>query len=191
MDLVDGLNDMSMLQRRHWLDAEKNVLTQALLSGAMEQNTHPSSVPPDLLRQLPGRSAESVRQYTRKHYHELMANALGCVEFLDLCEQEVEKQSPKASPKKRARASKTAPASKPPPAPQLTAVEEPAPPMMRPPLPRALTHGAKRMRIEAHGFLATYLCELPGSSFDDINRSLAHKHRDARTENWDGMPRFM
>ena len=74
---------------------------------------------------------------------------------------------------------------------KLPATNEAPPPEMMPPLPRAVTSNAKRVRLEAHGFMGSYLCELPGSSFEAIKKKLKTKHRDARTENWDGLPRFM
>jgi hypothetical protein len=180
MDMVDAT-----LQRRRWAKNEKNVLANALLSGDIAENTHPDAVPPSVLRQLPGRSSESVRQYVRKHYSELVSSVLEGVDLFGFDDVPESSTGPiKPAPVKKPRVS--------PKKPEMRARAETPPPEMVPPLPpRAITNGAKRMRLQAHGFMATYLCELPGSSFDAINKKLKTKHRDARTENWDGLPRFM
>tara|TARA_Y100000389_G_scaffold132419_1_gene129852 strand:+ start:1595 stop:1963 length:369 start_codon:yes stop_codon:yes gene_type:complete len=57
------------------------------------------------------------------------------------------------------------------------------------PLPRrALTFGAKVVELKAHG-LHGPLIRKSQPLFEEINKKL-RSQRDARTENWDGLPRF-
>lgn len=189
---------MTHLQRRHWTEPERCVLVEGLISGVLAEQMHPDAVPPDVLRRLPGRSAESVRQYLKRHAASLMGSVLECDEMLGSLVGQM------AGKKRRGRPSKldkevqqmlesVTPAPPPaavPPSPVLQATEEEPPPEMHPPLPRAMTTNAKRVRLDAYGFVSSYTLELPRSSFEDMNKKLG-MHRDARTENWDGLPRFM
>ena len=161
---------MTYMHRRHWSDAERDVLVE-WLGGALAERIHPGAVPPDVLRRLPGRSSESVRQYLKR-------NVVECDEILGSL---IGKHMLKSVAPARAAT---------PPCPVLRALEGDQPPEMRPPLPRAMTTNAKRMRLESHSFVSSYLLEMPRSSFEDINKKLG-MHRDARTENWDGLSRFM
>jgi hypothetical protein len=173
------------LQRRHWQTNEKLTLAGYVASGAVAERTHPDCVPPDLLRELPGRSAESVRQYVRKHFAELTDIVLACDEVVSALVEPPEPPPPSPPPPS------------PPPPPQkkaskrkLEAVKEPpAPPELVLPLPHAITFGAQRMVFDSHGEYGLMLHENT-AVFDDINRKLG-KLRDARTEAWDGLPRFL
>ena len=187
------------LQRRHWKQDEKDVLSLHIVSGDLIENMHPDAVPPLVLRKLPGRSSESVRQYVRKHFSELLGSTLVCDAVIDSFNL--------AAPRKRGRPPKGSrdlerfldgmieeqpapPLAAPPPPPPVLAARPASPvPELYPPLPRAITYGAKRMRLDSVGFMSTPIF-LPGSSFDDINKKL-RMQRDARLENWDGLPRFM
>ena len=166
---------MPPLQRRHWTDPEKALVAGYIMSGVLQENTHPDSVPPELLKQLTGRSAESVRQYVKKHYAELVAMTLAADEFIDQL-VDVPTEPPKP---KRKRVEKKL----------VAATPATPPPELVPPLPRAITFGAKRATLDSWGACGPTLIS-GGSTFDDINKKLG-MHRDARTENWDGMPRFM
>lgn len=192
---------MACLQRRHWTEPERCVLVEGLMSGVLAEQMHPDAVPPDVLRRLPGRSSESVRQYLKRHASALMGSVLECDEMLgslmgqvsgkkrrgrpSKLDKEVQQMLESVAPVPPMRSSVPLP-----PSPLLQAIEEEPPPEMSPPLPRAMTTNAKRVRLDAYGFVSSYTLELPRSSFEDMNKKLG-MHRDARTENWDGLPRFM
>ena len=172
---------MATLQRCHWSDDEKALISAYVMTGVLQQNTRPDSVPPDLLKQLVGRSAESVREYVNTIYAELTEMILASNEFIDLPMDAPPKPAPK---RKRVQT---------PPKPKKVKIPATAtglaPPEMTPPLPRAITFGAKRMTLTYYGSCGL-MTSGTNSVFDEINQKLG-MHRDARTENWDGLPRFM
>lgn len=135
---------------------------------------------------------------------EVLELALTCDEVFEAL------QMPPPPPRKRGRPPKTPPSvdleqvllvepvqitppkAKKPKKPTLKAVaESPCLPEMVPPLPRAITFGAQRMTLSSFGVCGP-LIVIPEqrSSFEAINKKIGMQ-RDARLENWDGLPRFM
>jgi len=140
-----------------------------------------------------------------KHSVELLEMVLTCDEVFDAL------QMPPPAPKKRGRPPKLEPPIdleqallmqpvvrvaplkvKSPKKPKLTAaIAAEPPPEMVPPLPRAITFGAQRMVLSSYGACGP-LIVIPErrTSFEVINKKIGMQ-RDARMENWDGLPRFM
>lgn len=203
--------DDTMLQREHWSEEERSVLVQGLLEHTLFEIMKPQDVPQCVLDQLPKRSAEGIRQYLARHGAQALDDALACNNILGEMSAEVSKLTEKKArkpPTKREppplpshkRPREDAAYSKAPSAPVVQAMPPPVagpravamlqqpPPMVLP--PRAITFGAKKVALNSHGF-ATLLELRPACTFADINERLRDKMRDARTENYDGLPMFM
>jgi hypothetical protein len=202
----------TMLQREHWSEEERSIIVQGLLEHNLFEIMKPQDVPQCVLDQLPKRSAEGIRQYLARHGAQALDDALGCNDVLcemsaeasKLLEKKVrkpptERKPPSLPSHKRPRQdtaetkASSAPvvqAVPPPPpvfGPRVVAMPRP-PPMVLP--PRAITFGAKKIVLNSHSF-ATLLERKPACTFADINERLRDKMRDARTENYDGLPMFM
>lgn len=174
--------------RFRWSLIDRALLSDYIAGEALTAPAKRNDVPEELVHQI-GRSKSAIYQYARKHRSELAAQSsaavLVCEEMLDdiMKEQSVAHESPRAVAKR-----------------QRVPIEQPAEPVIKATEvvgvpseislpPRAITSGAKMMRLLSYGALTT-IQERPYTKFGEINNSLKRR-RDARFEAWDGYPRFM
>ena len=188
-----------MLQRTHWSLGERDVIMLGLLDHRLKEKMHSNNVPFSILEQLPKRSAEGVRQYVRRHAARVLEDALTCNDLLVEMSEDARALSkkqpckPPPTPPKRQRTDGLLDTPiKPPPAPKgpfpMTTKDMPPSMVMGLP-PGAISFGANTVQFQHHGFATTLILQ-PERTFNDINKKLRLGMRDARLENYDGLPVF-